>query len=92
MSGDIYEDDEDNCKCSLCEIINLKEARGIAHEKLRVLLDDEMFEIKWLDRHNPEFHSPDVSADTGLDWCRRKFCIIKDELWKIMEVLEGKNE
>ena len=79
------EEDTDLAKECLNRIQNM----GRAEERLRELLRDEVFEM--LSKHNPYWDSEHEVEAERLDFARRKFSGIQNDLWDIMAILTNEN-
>lgn len=63
---------------------------GRAQEKLKMILDDEIFDR--LSKHNPYWDSKYEPEGDKLDDLRRKFSCLSDNLWDIMGILRTEEE
>ena len=63
---------------------------GRAQEKLKAILDDEIFET--LSKHNTYWHSKNELEGDKLDDLRRKLSCFSDNLWDIMGILRTEEE
>lgn len=63
---------------------------GRAQERLKMILDDEIFET--LSKHNTYWHSKYEPESDKLDDLRRKFSCLSDNLWDIMGILRTEEE
>lgn len=63
---------------------------GRAQERLKMILDDEIFDT--LSKHNTYWHSIHEPESDKLDDLRRKFSCLSDNLWDIMGILRTEEE
>lgn len=81
---------ESTCHCLSTAICKKLESIGIAREKLRLVLENEVFND--LSKHNPWWTSIHEVEDDKLDDLRRKLSCLNDELWEIVSTLEEDHE
>lgn len=63
---------------------------GRIEERLRVLLNDNIFE--YLSKHDPYWNENDSDEYDRLDECRMKFRHIQDQLYEVLEIAHGDHQ
>ncbi len=63
------------------------EDMGRCREKLKSILDDDIFEM--LSKHNPYWDSKHAEEEDKLDYLRMKLTCISDNLWDLMQILQN---
>lgn len=71
-------------------VVKRLEDIGRAKEKLRIILDDEIFETT--SKHNPYWQSEHEQEADKLDDLRMKLACLNDNLWDIWSVLRQDND
>lgn len=63
---------------------------GRAHNKLKDILDSELFEN--VSEHSPYWHSDHILEEKKLDDLREKISCLNDNLWDLMQILRTESE
>lgn len=71
-------------------VVNRIKDMGRAQQRLKSVLDDEIFDT--LSKHNEYWDSIDPDASDKLDDLRRKFVCMQDNLWDVWAILHSNEE